>query len=372
MGLFKNIKEKIQTIIQRAKTPRLQAGNDYKQNNYNQPIQVTLPNGAGTLMITNIQFERQYEYANGINTNLMIANFYHIENQNAIINGNLEHVAFEIREGQSIDEVILDKIGKYYVYEKNMPDNKSCIYLGHLSQDPYELGTNNKNMYVQEYVNQELSYRFDVEKEQARQNVLESQRESMERHNREAQNYRDRLKQEHELYQIQQQNIKQQRIQNPYLEPKDNSLRNFDGINMYNGEILRLRQMNKIGKDDNGTYLYTGYVQSTPNEHDVEYLNQNGKPMGRPVCFATDKKIEEIMQSNNPNDLINFLSMLSNEQNDNGYLNYVGKIDMYGRNDPNIANTSSQIQTAVNKLKNQFYNEKISEVQQKNQTERTE
>ena len=38
-------------------------------------------------------------------------------------------------------------------------------------------------------------------------------------------------------------------------------------INWAYDEILRIRALNKIGKDGSGTYLYSGYIGNTPNEN---------------------------------------------------------------------------------------------------------
>lgn len=103
-------------------------------------------------------------------------------------------------------------------------------------------------------------------------------------------------------------------------------------------------------------------------------LSRNRTPSGIPVCFATDKKIEEIMQSNNPNDLRTLLSLLSEKSedfnNNNGYLNYIGKIDRHNAIDKNIGNTTQTIQSNVQQLQQKFYQEKIQEQQvEQNQIE---
>lgn len=395
MGLLKNIKE----MIQRAKTPRLNAGNNYQQeqyqyenNNYQrnqhqdvrgvnylqQPYTITLPNSKEGLMVTSIQFDNAVRHSNGEVTNLMIAKVIPYQDGNTIYYNQQESIAFEVTAGAQIDNVILQKIGQYYMYERNMPDNnKDCMYLGRISQDPYDLGTHNKSENIKRYVNETIAPQIAKEKQEQNERQMQSYRERQERDNRKQREFVNKMQEGHKEYVRQQNQIKAERIGNPYLEQvgreytaKDGRRYcDYDGINVTNGDFLRLRKMNKVGKDENGTYIYTGYVESTQNEHDVEMLSKDGIPLGIPVCFATDKKIEEIMQSNNQNDLVSLLSMLSNQENfmnNNGYLNYIGKIDKNNTIDKNIGNTTRTIQSNVQQLQQKFYQEKVQE-QQKEQ-----
>lgn len=391
MGLLKNIKEKIQMMRQRIKTPKLGSGENYQQNqcqyqdarniNYlQQPYTITRSNNDEQLMLTSIQFNNQIKHSNGEITNLMIAKVCHYQDGETIYFNQQESVAFEVPAGAQIDDFILQKIGIYYMYERNMPDkNKECMYLGKLSQDPYDLGTHNKSEAVNRYINEKVEPQIAREKQEQIERQMASYRERQEREQSNAEKYRKKVMEEQKEYIYQQQQIKIARMENPYLKQigreylanDGKKYCDYDGVNVVNGDILKLRKMNKVGKDENGTYIYTGYIESTENEYDVEMLSKDGTPAGIPVCFATDRKIEEIMQSNNPRDLKILLSMLSEAEefiNDNGYLNYIGSINKYNTTDKNIENTSRTIQSTVERLQQKFYQERVKE-QNENQIE---
>lgn len=369
MGVFSKIKE----IIKRIKTPKLSEGNNHRQNQNNNQLQfpyyITLPNGEN-FEVVSIQTKGDINHSNGEKTNLFIAKAFSYQNGDTIYFDSPKNIAFELQQGTSIDEVIMKKIGQYYAYEKNMPDNnKECMYLGKLSQDPYDLSTNNKSKTIENYINIEIVPQIVKEKQEQRERQMASYREREQRYQNE---FVKKLKEETNNYVQNQNKIRSERIQKPYLIQNNSKYSgtngeiyyDYDGVNISNGDILRLRKMNKVGKDENGTYVYTGYVSSTPNEHDVEFISRYENPKGTPICFATDKKIEEIIQSNNQNDLIALLRILSKSETDRGnnqYLNYIGKINADNTIDTEIKNTTVTIQNTFNKLHSDFYNEKMKE-----------
>lgn len=382
MGVFSKIKE----IIRRIKTPKLSEGNNYIQNQNNNQLQfpyyIALPNGEN-FEVVSIQTKGNINHSNGEKTNLLIAKAFSYQNGDTIYVDSPENIAFELQQGTPINEVIMQKIGQYYAYEKNMPDNnKECMYLGKLSQDPYDLSTNNKSKAVENYINREIVPQIVREKQAQVEKQMQSYKERQERKNTNHREFINGIYEKQKVYEQQQIQIKSRRKENPYLEQASNEYIakdgkkycDYNGINVINGDFLRLRRMNKVGKDENGTYIYTGYIKTVQNKDDAEMLSRNRTPSGIPVCFATDKKIEEIMQSNNPNDLRTLLSLLSEKSedfnNNNGYLNYIGKIDRHNAIDKNIGNTTQTIQSNVQQLQQKFYQEKIQEQQvEQNQIE---
>lgn len=383
MGLFNKIKE----MIKKNKTPKLNAGENYQQNQETKktncvvlPYAITLPNGE-ELLITSIELKNKAKHRNGEKTNIMIAKAHCYEDGETIYFEQQESLAFEILEGTQIDDIILKKIGQYFMYEKNMPDNnKDCIYLGRISQDPYEFGTNNKNETVKKYIDETVAPQIAREKQEQIEKQLESYREREERENLRQKEFKNRMQKEHEEYLNQQNKIRTERIENPYLkeitpgytEVDGKKYCDYNGVNVLNGDILKLRKMNKVGKDENGTYLYTAYAETTEHEYDAEMYLEDGTPAGIPICFATDKKIEEIIQSNDQNDLRTILSMLSESErfrNNNENLNYIGYINKYNVTDKNIQNTTRTIQSTVSKLQQEFYQKKI-QAQEREQEEK--
>lgn len=375
MGLFSKIKE----MIRRSRTPKLEEGNQQNGEN-SKRLQETYTiklSSDQSLMITAIQKGERMQHSNGENTDLMIAKVIKYKNGEHISSLNQESVAFEIPSGTPIDDIVLNKISQYYMYERNMPDNnKNCMYLGKLSHDPYDLGTNNKSAYVEKYINEKIAPQIEREKQAQIQSQLRSYRETQERDARKQREFVAGMQEEYKEYVQQQNEIKNQRIKNPYLNQigeeyvsKDGMrYKDYEGINILNGDFLRLRKMNKVGKDINtGTYVYTGYVSTTANENSAEILSKDITPEGIPICFTTDRKIEEIMQSEDPRDKVTLLSLLSEKsldyENNNGYLNYIGKIDRYNRIDRNLAETSEIIQSTVTRVQQNFYKQRIQETQ---------
>ena len=69
---------------------------------------------------------------------------------------------------------------------------------------------------------------------------------------------------------------------------------NYDGVDLDSGDVLRVRNLCKVGKDEaTNIYLYTANVSTTPNEHDVEILTASEKV----IAFATKVKIDELAKT---------------------------------------------------------------------------
>ena len=180
MGVFSKIKE----MIRRSRTPKLEEGNQQNGEN-SKRLQETYTiqlSSNQSLMITAIQKGERMQYSNGEITDLMIAKVIKYKNGEHISSLNQESVAFEIPSGTPIDDIVLNKISQYYMYERNMPDNnKNCMYLGKLSHDPYDLGNNNKSAYVEKYINEKIAPQIEREKQEQIQSQLRSYRETQER-----------------------------------------------------------------------------------------------------------------------------------------------------------------------------------------------
>mgnify|MGYP000006588882 FL=1 len=367
MGLFSKIGE----MFRRMKTPKLEAGNNIQNqyNNTNNYMQnsytMRVSNDGEEIMITSIEYENEAQHSNGEKTNIMIAKLYSYQNGNVICANSQKNIVFEIPQGMPIDETILQKIGQYYMYERNMPDsNPDCMYIGKLSSDPYDLSINNKSNAIQKYVNEKILPEVIEKKQEQYKKQIESYQERIQREDIRQQEFKRKMQEDYMKYEQEENKKKAERIANPYLKQNGEvylandgkNYRDYDGINVNNGEILRLRQVNKVGKDENGTYLYTGYINTTPNENDVEMISKNKRADGMPICFATDKKIEQIIENTNKQELQELLAFLSNAEEktqDNGYLNYIGAI---GKNE-----ITSTIENAVENLQKEFYQKEIQQ-----------
>ena len=68
----------------------------------------------------------------------------------------------------------------------------------------------------------------------------------------------------------------------------------YDGVNTSNGEILRIRAVNKIAKDASGRYVYTAQLASTSDEQNVELFSPDVKV---PVVFTLPYRLNDIVNT---------------------------------------------------------------------------
>lgn len=360
MSIFERIKN---FLSGNNKQKLLNPGNNMEKK-YTQQIS----NSGEYAMITDIDFERQIKHRDGRITNLMIAKIINGNPEDAIVLARNENIAFEIPEGSEITETVLKKIVDYYLYERNISDNsKECMYIGELNQDAndYEM---QKSDAVNEYITNEVNERMKSQKQ-------EKQRQNQERLQEEKQNSRQEFLARTAIRNNRYQQERNQRIQNSYLNTIDTykcadgkQYQDLNGININNGDILKLRKLEKIAKDTNGTYIYTAYLQSTSNENSAEMLSKDENPLGNPICFLSDKKMEDIINEGNSNEIMTALGMLSNEDNfkSGRNLNYIGWMNRYGEVIKEESKTSQVIQDKIVELKQQF-NQRNIEEQQKQQ-----
>lgn len=377
MGLFSKIKE----LFTGSKTKRLNEGN-YYESKYGAPQnkELKLPFVIGlpdkkSIMITSLEYNNIATHSNGEKTDVIVAKMIEVQEDSVIAPNSETHIAFEVTQGVPIDQAMLSKIGTYYLRElKNKDRNPDCMYLGRISENPYgEINWNNKSDVIGKYINEKVAPRLNEEKRKKQEKQIIEQRAAEVRDISEHEEYVRKLQKKQREKQTQQNNVRMDRINNPYLKQVgpnyvvDGKIySDYNGIDMIGGDILKLRKLNKVGKDENNTYLYTGYVSATPNEYDSEVLLKTARPMGRAVCFASDRKIEEILQSNDIGDLktlLTALSLPSNEKNE--ALEYIGRINRSNMIDTDLNNATEPIKSTVAKLKEEFREEQEKESQQR-------
>lgn len=157
-----------------------------------------------------------------------------------------------------------------------------------------------------------------------------------------------------------------ERLSHPYLKNlSDNSkgtLEAYDGVNMKNGDILRIRDVNKVGKDADGRYLYTAYLKSYSEDNEDEIINNKARV---PVVFTTLERLSDIAKKvDDKNLILGTLNMLSDGYNNNinekgkcdiSRLHDIGGIDLNGLKMPNTEdNISSIIISKINELKHDY------------------
>ena len=377
MGLFSKIKE----MIKRSRTQKLNSGEDDKRygeqskSGISLPYTITLTEDDQTLVIESIEVENEFVHSNGEKTTLMVAKAYHLErSDDAIIFGGPQErrISFEISKGTQIDETIINKIAGYYMFERDQAGySDEFTYIGKISDDKDDMKIN-KSQGVMGYIQNRVMPRIEQEKQEELRRIEESNRAREENERKNNETFRARIKEEQEKYEATQNEIKQRRLQNPYLKDvtigEMNGKRDYDGINMGTGEILRVRHADKVGKDENGTYLYTAWIYSTPNEHDVEFFSLEDVPNGQAVCFTLDKKIENIIEKNDPQEIISLLYLLTTPQIAKpqdlskdmaaGIIDYIGDLKDGRISEQRFDDLSGPIKDTIVGLKEKFINSK--------------
>jgi len=107
----------------------------------------------------------------------------------------------------------------------------------------------------------------------------------------------------------------QKRLAAPYFSYKFTVLdgvtnRQYQGVDLTTGEILRLENTNKIAEEPNGTCIYSGFVEHAKNEKDIQLFEEEGK-QGYPVIFESAVKLEDIASNKKPEEINAVLNLLS-------------------------------------------------------------
>lgn len=108
---------------------------------------------------------------------------------------------------------------------------------------------------------------------------------------------------------------RKQRLESPYFSYKFTVLdgvanRQFQGVDLSTGEILRLEKTDKIAETANGMNIYEGFVEHISNEKDMTIFEKDKKG-GYPVIFESAIKLEEIASNKNPEQIRSVLNLLS-------------------------------------------------------------
>ncbi len=108
---------------------------------------------------------------------------------------------------------------------------------------------------------------------------------------------------------------RKQRLETPYFSYKFTVLdgitnRQFQGVDLSTGEILRLENTDKIAETAEGMSIYEGYVNHLENENDISIFDTK-EPSGYPVIFESALKLEDIASNKDPEEIHAVLNLLS-------------------------------------------------------------
>lgn len=320
---------------------------------YSMPAQ----NYGEQVIVLNIEKVNSIIHRNSQVTDLMIARILKQNPEETIYVDDTDYIAFEIPQGMEINDEIMQIVMKQY--EQNPEE-----YIGSLinSSNGYMFG--NKSSKVDDLVQQTIQQRIKQKTERYEKRRLEREKEEKDRRKE----FLERIESSEYLEKFEEE--KNRRKQLPMLKrlvtPKEkqgSKYSNYNGINVETGDILRLRQVDKIGKDGSGTYLYSAYISNTPNEYDVELVGET--PIGAPVCFELQKRLEDIVRDGDIDEISQVLKLLSDVRNFENpeQLTYIGEVDRNGQANRREESSSSAIQSTIVKMQRQFA-EKIREQEQ--------
>lgn len=191
-----------------------------------------------------------------------------------------KYICFEIPEGR------LDLIAKFFDKKgqfdyKQIPE-KTYVYLGEILKDEeinFQAPKTSVNNYIYNMtqgLRKELAIPADIETPK-----IQNEQTSAEQKN---------------AYEEELEELRKRRIRKPFLKGGVSQNEEiYDGVNLSNGEILRLRNVEKILKDTKGTYLYQANLTSTPDEYTAEDLS--GKS-GMQMLFTLPFRLDDIVNKN--------------------------------------------------------------------------
>lgn len=270
------------------------------------------------------------KHHDGTVADVMLSRILQYRDGNTIMPDLADYVGFEIQHGEELTTEQIDKITLSYLEEKMNNVGEIGFYVGRLvkqENDDYQMIPSDT---VEKYVMGQIAKIRAKEQEEYKEHEKKTERELFYKEL----DARQHIKEQEEHFNKQ----KEKRLENPNIKLQgrykidEKIYEDYNGINIAEGEnqgeILRIRKLDKVGKDGSGTYLYSAFLSNTPNEHDVEMLSHNN-PSGVPVCFELEKRFEDIIKDGDKQEIIALLAFLSDSKNfeNSNQLNYIGKID---------------------------------------------
>lgn len=273
---------------------------------------------------------------------------------------NADFVCFEVPDGRM--DLARNIIEKSYFEPIN---KEQYVYLGRAYSDE-DIRLQQPSTAIQNEINKlNQSLKVELENKSIQQN-----RRAEENKQRDAE-YLKKTMQQIDRNQEYAQSEKEERLTHPFIKGGiSNYGERYDGVNMQNGEILRIRNVHKVVKDMAGTYIYTADLSSTPNLHDAESLSGNtGNAV--PVVFTLPFRMNDIINSDYDSNykaqlegaLLGLLSdgyekgmQMSRARGENGVLYDIGGIDKNGVQVSNDSrNVSASIVNKIAEMQRQYF-----------------
>lgn len=320
---------------------------------------VPLSDGISEMVVDGLTRIQNFRHRDNSRTSLVMGRIERVEGSNAFYLDSADYIAFELPEGQKITEdAVLAAVRQYTINKNSAQAQSKAFYVGKV-QDGRIAGD---SVAVQQYVEQTVAQMEAKRSQMFQQQMQQKQRqEAAAREKQQAEDERRRL--ENEAVRSRERSARLQKPQlrsNGSYQVQGMAFSEYDGVDMINGDILRLRQVNKVCKDAEGTYLYSAYVNKVEHEYDVEILGED-EPAGDYVCFTLPGRLEDIVKAGNPDQIKTVLELLSAERPNSKELTYIGGIDRSGQivrdampRSSGIANRVAQMKQAYSARKQQL------------------
>ena len=351
MGLFDRFKKKEEPAKkQEEKKDMLESGFPYFG---------ALPDGTQyTLM--DFEVKQRFRHRDGTVTVAVMAKIVKGGIDDTIRPNEAKFISFEIDPNQPVTKEICQKLIERYPESEGRKYGEYQTFLGKLTEQAdgsiaREDGSATVLRYMDDIAKELLKHRDDKilksEKEMAEvfRSNNERQRKEFDERFRQAQD-----KKEQEL---------QRRLSHPYFirVHSMSDSENYDGVNLSTGDVMRLREVHKIGKSE-GTYLYTAFRKDTPNPDDVEIFPKDGIAEGYPIAFEIDFRLEDIPEMRDFDVTRWILSLLgtNSKELDSQKLNYIGKISRDGLLTRNKESDSKIINDKLQELQD-YFKQKLAE-----------
>ena len=218
--------------------------------------------------VLNIEEAQKFRHSDGSISSLISARVIHVNQGDTIYLDAADPICFEIPEGRYdlAKELITRFTGMYTGIELN---EKSYTYLGRAYSEedirlqPPTAAVNEQIGKLNEKLLEEIT-----NKRQKNDKKINSE-------------FANKIK---------------LRMENPFIKGGLDKFQaeQYDGVNLTNGEILRIRAVNKITKDASGRYVYTAQLASTSDEKDVELFSPDVKV---PVVFTLPYILNDIVNT---------------------------------------------------------------------------
>ena len=309
--------------------------------------------GDNEILIYDIERQENISHSNDDIMQLIMARITKFHKNQTINYEMSDFIAFEIPIDEDINKELMQAVMQQYVKEETAKQPSKGLnnyYLGRAVKDKEGYDFDRKSVIVEHKVASLVEEQIREKLKSMVKNDGETFRSRIKSGANNANEYLEYMKK-----------IRQNRIDHPYvrvanLTESAKAYVNYNGINVNTGDILRIRNVNKVGKDGDGTYLYSAHIYNTPNLNDDEKVDKNGTPRGFYVCFELQKRLEDIVKDDNTEEVEKVLQLLSNERNfhDSDKLRYIGEIDKNGQVNYREESSSNAIRMKIEEMKKEY------------------